>query len=57
MECRITIVSSPTRMSLITRRTIRCRSWMSRVSAEVRSRVRKSDKVSASRRYMARSLI
>jgi len=57
MECRMTIVSSPTRMSLTTRRTIRCRSWMSRVSAEERSRLKKPDKVSASRRNTARSLI
>ena len=32
MECRMTIVSSPTRMSLTTRRTIRCRTFRPRLS-------------------------
>lgn len=53
MQWRITIVSSLTRTSLTTRRTIRCRSTMSSVSAAARRRVRNADRVSARRRWAA----
>ena len=55
MQCRMTMVSSPMRMSLTTSRTIRCRSMTSSVSAALRKRPRKAASVSARRRNVARS--
>ena len=56
MQCRMTIVSSPMRMSLTTSRTIRWRSLTSSVSAAVRRRPRNAASVSARRRNAARSV-
>jgi RNA-directed DNA polymerase len=50
MQCRTTICSSPTRISLTRSRRMRWRSDTSRVSADARSRVRNVVSVSARRR-------
>ena len=57
MQWRITIVSSPTSTSLMSKRTRRCRSRMSSVSAATRNRARNAESDSASCRYIVRSRV